>query len=170
MLPLLQCIWTSWVRWGDPQLHSTPKVSLLHASVASGSLIYAPLLWDHVTMHDGGYFWTTLGDQVLHKTWQKVIHIWKGNATTWLLQHDNVPICISLCIYKFLLKHKMTTLLQSYSLDKFFLFPRIKTPPKRRHFDSIQIIQVVLTIALNAVPIDIFEGTYQEWLVCEKNV
>jgi hypothetical protein len=65
-------------------------------------------------------------------------------------------------------KHSVATLPQPpYSPDlapaDFFLFPRIKTALKGRHFESIPAIQAAVTTALNEVPVEDFEGAYQAW-------
>ncbi|PNF20262.1 hypothetical protein B7P43_G15437 [Cryptotermes secundus] len=78
------------------------------------------------------------------------------------------PDHTSLLVREFQAKHHMATLPQPpYSPDlapaNFFLFPRIKTALKGRHFESIQAIQAAVTTALNEVPVEAFEGAYRAW-------
>ena len=63
--------------------------------------------------------------------------VWTNN--TWMLHHDNAPAHASLLIRKFLTKHEITVVPQSaYSPDlapaEFFLFPKLKSSLKGRHF------------------------------------
>jgi hypothetical protein len=71
----------------------------------------------------------------------------KWRTDVWFLLHDNAPAHRSDLIKDFLVKYKVKTLeILHYSPDPaatiFYLFPRLKTTMKRRHFcDASDIIK-----------------------------
>ena len=78
-----------------------------------------------------------LGDAVCRKRPE----LWENQ--TWMLHHDNAPAHALLLISSYLAKHQTSVVPHPpYSPDlapaDFFLFPKLKTTLKGRHFQTIQ--------------------------------
>jgi transposase len=83
-----------------------------------------------------------------------------------MLQHDNVPSHSSLLVRDFLAKHATTVLPQPpYSPDlapaDFFLFPKLKSTLKGRHFESIEAIKTNSLAHLHSIPKTAFQECFR---------
>ena len=75
--------------------------------------------------------------------------IWKGAAMEtgdWQLHHCNAPTYASCLVQRFLVKHQITQVTQSpyrpnLAPCNFWLFPKLKSPLKRKRFQTINEIQ-----------------------------
>uniref|UniRef100_A0A493U176 Histone-lysine N-methyltransferase SETMAR n=3 Tax=Anas TaxID=8835 RepID=A0A493U176_ANAPP len=66
--------------------------------------------------------------------------------------------------------HKVATLPQPpYSPDlappDFFLFPRIKSTLKGKHYTSVEVLQEAVTRELNSIPVQAFLEVYKNWKI-----
>ena len=105
-----QQIQTGWIRWEElPQLHSTPKISLLWALVIRisnlGQLYFETMpqcmILNNIGQSSSAQIWTN-----------GVFCMLKDIAAIWLLHHDNASNCTSLGVHDFLMKHNVAILLQ----------------------------------------------------------
>ena len=89
---------------------------------------------------------------------------WRENR--WMLQHDNAPSHSSFLARDFLAKHSTTVLPQpSYSPDlapaDFILFPKLKSSPKGRRFESIEAIKTNSLANLRCIPKTAFQECFR---------
>ena len=92
--------------------------------------------------------------------------LWENQ--TWMLHHNNVPAHTSLLICSYLAKHQTSIVPHPpYSLDlapaDFFLFPKLKTTLKGRHFQTIDRIQENAIRELHAITESVFQAAFQQW-------
>ena len=84
--------------------------------------------------------------------WFRRLQLWATDD--WQLHHNNVPTHASHLMQSFLVKHQITQVTQSpYSPDlttcNFWLFPKLKSPLKRKRFQTIDEIQENTTGQVN---------------------
>lgn len=100
--------------------------------------------------------------EVLKRLKHKVQRVWPDIADYWRLHHDNVPTQIILIVSDYLVKSGVPTIPQfPYTLvapSDFFLFTRLKTPMKGKHFGTVNRITRACTVALK----DILEEAYRK--------
>jgi len=92
--------------------------------------------------------------------------LWENQ--TWMLHHDNTPTHASLLIRSYLAKHQTSVVPRPpYSPDfapaDFFLFPKLKTTLKGRHFQTIEEIQENAIRELRAITESAFQEALQQW-------
>ena len=97
---------------------------------------------------------------------RKRTELWKNQ--TWILNHDNTTAHTSMLGREFLVKNKTVIVTQSpYSPDfapaDSFLFPKLKTPIKGKHFASIVEIKEKSKQELLAIPICAFQKCFEDW-------
>jgi transposase len=85
-----------------------------------------------------------------------------------MLHHDNAPPHASLFIRSYLTRHHTSVVPHPpYSPDlapaDFFLFPKLKTTLKRRHFQTIEKIQENAVIELRAITESALQEEFQQW-------
>jgi len=95
--------------------------------------------------------------------------LWENQ--TWMLHHDNVPAHALLLIRSYLAKHQTSIMPHPpYSPDlapaDFFLFPKIKTTLKGRHFQTIEEIQENVIRELCTITESAFQEAFQQWKKC----
>ena len=83
-----------------------------------------------------------------------------------MLQHDNAPSHSSFLVRDFLAKHATTVLPQPpYSPDlapaDFFLFPKLKSTLKDRHFESVEAIKTNSLAHLRSIPKKAFQECFR---------
>jgi len=88
-----------------------------------------------------------------------------------MLHHDNTPAHASLVISSYLAKHQTSVVPHPpYSPDlapaNFFLFPKLKTTLKRRHFQTTEEIQVNVIRELRVIAESAFQEAFQQWKKC----
>jgi transposase len=88
-----------------------------------------------------------------------------------MLHHDSAPAHALLLIRSYLAKHQISVVPHPpYSLDlapaDFFLFPKLKTTLKGRHFETIEEIQENTTRGLCAITESAFQEAFQQWKKC----
>jgi len=103
-----------------------------------------------------------LRDAVLRKRPE----LWENQ--TWMLHHDNVLAHVLFLVRSYLAKHQTSVVPHPpYSLDlapaDFFLFPRLKTALKGRHFQTIEEIQENAIRELRAITESAFQEAFQQW-------
>lgn len=110
---------------------------------------WPPLCWILIVEWVLGSVNVAYYSDVLERQRRKVIRVRKGIVATQVLHHGNAPDHTSPRVREFLAKHNAVTLPRPpYSPPAdFFLFPRIKTTLKGRHFDNIEAIQVAVITA-----------------------
>ena len=106
--------------------------------------------------------------EVLQRLRNRVLRVRPEIADEWILHHDNAPSHASIAVKEFLAKKKIPTLPQPpYSPDlapaDFFLFPRLKSCMKGRHFGTIENVQAAVTTILKDISIQEFQGSFQAW-------
>ena len=79
--------------------------------------------------------------EVIH---QKRTELWKNQL--WILHNDNAPAHISMIAHEFLAKNNTVIMLQplyppGLALADFFLFPKLRTSMKGKHFATIEEIK-----------------------------
>ena len=87
---------------------------------------------------------------------------------TWRLHHDNAPAHTAFIVNDYLAKSRVPLVPQPpYSPDvalaDFFLFPRIKSQLKGKHWGTVNTIQEATTRALKDLPVDVFQGAFLAW-------
>jgi hypothetical protein len=82
-------------------------------------------------------------------------------AKNWLFHH-NTPSHISFFTRKFFAKNNMTVVL-SYPTHLTFLFPRLKTKPNGRHFDSTEMIDGDSHVVMNTLTELDFQDVFLKW-------
>jgi hypothetical protein len=101
---------------------------------------------------------------------------WQENR--WMLQHDNAPSHSSFLVHGFLAKHATTVLPEpSYSPDlapaDFFLFPKLKSTLKGRHFESTETIKTNSLAHLRSISKTAFQECFRtlkkRWQRCIQN-
>jgi histone-lysine N-methyltransferase SETMAR len=88
------------------------------------------------------------------------------NSKEWFLLHDNVPACTTGVVVRFLARKQVTVLHHlSYSPDlgpaDFFLFPKLKSQLKGKHFQDISTIQANVTEQIRSIRKDSFKKSFQ---------
>jgi transposase len=88
-----------------------------------------------------------------------------------VLHHDNAPAHLSFLVRNFLAKNQTTTVPQPlYSPDlapaDFFLFPKLKSTLKGRHFDTFDDIKKNSTKDLFTIPKEAFQTWQKCWEQC----
>jgi transposase len=83
-----------------------------------------------------------------------------------MIHHDNAPSHSSFLVRDFLAKHATTVLPQPpYSPDQapadFFLFPKLKSTLKGRHFESIEAIKANSLPHLHSIPKTAFQKCFR---------
>lgn len=106
--------------------------------------------------------------EVLKRLKLRVQRVRPNIATDWKLHHDNAPAHTSFVVSDYLAKTGVTTIPQPpYSPDvappDFFLFPRLKTPMKGKHFGSVDNIKAATTRALKDIPEKDFCAAFDAW-------
>lgn len=86
----------------------------------------------------------------------------------WVLHHDNATVHTCFAVTEVLTRFNVPTLPQPpYSPDlapnDFFLFPRMKRDLKGKRFDSVAAVQKASTKVLDSIPVEEFQGAYQQW-------
>jgi hypothetical protein len=89
----------------------------------------------------------------------------KWSSGTWLLHYDNAP-CLS--VREFLAKYSIPLVPHPpYSPDlapcDFFLFPRLKSTPKRKLIQDVAEIQLNTTRQLQAIPKQAYQTCIEKW-------
>jgi len=97
---------------------------------------------------------------------RKKPELWENQ--TWMLHHDNALAHVSLLIRSYLAKrHTSVVPHPHYSPDvapaDFFLFPKLKTTLKGRHFQTIDDIQENAITELHAITESAFQEAFQQW-------
>jgi transposase len=92
--------------------------------------------------------------------------LWTNQS--WVLHHNNAPAHSSFLVRNFLVKNETTVVPQpTYSPDlapaDFFLFPKLKSTLKGRHFDTFDEIQKNSTKDLFAIPKEASQKAFQIW-------
>ena len=85
-----------------------------------------------------------------------------------ILHHDNAPAHRSLLVLEFLAKNKTVVMSQLPSPSDlapvdFFLFPKLKTPMKAKHFATIKEIKEKAKQELLAIPKSEFQKYFENW-------
>jgi histone-lysine N-methyltransferase SETMAR len=88
------------------------------------------------------------------------------NSKDWFLLRDNTPAHTAGVVVHFLTRKQVTVLHHpSYSPDlapaDFFLFPRLKSQLKGKHFQDISPIQANVTKQIRSIPKDSFKKSFQ---------
>ena len=93
----------------------------------------------------------------LHKAIrQKLTALWKNQ--TWILHHDNgTSWHINACAWIFGQKHP------ALNPGGFFLFPELKTPMKRKRFDTIEELKGKSKLKLLAIPKSAIQNCFADW-------
>jgi len=103
--------------------------------------------------------------EVLKRLRQRVNRVWPGMKDTWRLHHDNAPAHTAFIVNDYLAKSRVPQ--PPYSPDvppaDFFLFPRIKSQLKGKHWGTVNNIQEATTRALRDLPVDVFQGVFLAW-------
>jgi len=114
--------------------------------------------------------WTKLYQEVLARlrdaVRRKRPEMWENE--TWMLHHNNAPAHASLLIRSYLAKHQTSVVPHPPSSPDlapadFFLFPKIKTTLKGRHFQPIEEIQENAIRELRAITESAFQEAFQQW-------
>jgi len=97
---------------------------------------------------------------------RKKPELWENQ--TWMLHHDNALAHVSLLIRSYLAKrHTSVVPHPHYSPGvapaDFFLFPKLKTTLKGRHFQTIDDIQENAITELHAITESAFQEAFQQW-------
>jgi len=92
--------------------------------------------------------------------------LWENQA--WTLHHDNAPAHASLLNRSYLAKHQISIVPHPpYSPDlaptDLFLFPKLKTSFKGRHFQTIEEIQENVIRKLRAITESALQEAFQQW-------
>jgi len=99
--------------------------------------------------------------------------LWENQ--TWMLHHDSAPAHASLLICSYLAKHQTSVVPHPlYSPDlapaHFFLFPKLQTTLKGRHFQTIEESQENAIGELRTITVSAFQETFQQgkkfWVQC----
>lgn len=106
--------------------------------------------------------------EVLGRLRQRVFRVRPEIGSTWILHHDNAPSHSALAVREFLAEKHITVLPHPpYSPDlapcDFFIFPKMKKGMKGHHFGSVDNVQGATTQALKVIPLEDFQGCYEEW-------
>ena len=99
-------------------------------------------------------------------------YVWA--TSDWQLHQDNAPTHASPTLQSFLAKHQITCITQSpYSPDlapcDSWFFLKLKSPLKRKRFQSISEIQENMTEQLMAIPTQDFAECFEQWKRCWEN-
>ena len=106
--------------------------------------------------------------EVLQRLRIRVARVRPEIADEWILHHDNALSHSSIMVREFLAKKKIPTLPQPpYSPDlapaDFFLFPRLKSCMKGKHFGTTENVQAAVTTTLKDISIQEFQASFQTW-------
>jgi hypothetical protein len=88
------------------------------------------------------------------------------NSKEWFLLHDNAPAHTACVVARFLARKQVTVLhhpsyLPNLAPVDFFLFPKLKSQLKGKHFQDISIIQANVTEQIRPVLKDSFKKSFQ---------
>uniref|UniRef100_V5GSS2 Mariner Mos1 transposase n=1 Tax=Anoplophora glabripennis TaxID=217634 RepID=V5GSS2_ANOGL len=108
--------------------------------------------------------------EVLKRLKRRVQRVRLDIANDWKLHHDNAPAHSSFLFTNYLAKAGVPTIPQPpYSPNMappdFFLFPRLKTPMKGKHFETIEGIQAACTTALKCIPEEDYRHAFDSWKI-----
>jgi len=105
---------------------------------------------------------------VLERLRKRFRRVRRDIADDWVLQHDNAPAHTALSIQEFLAKKNIPVLPHPpYSPDlapcNLYLFPKLKSKLKGRHFGTMVNIQKIVTDELNTLTENDFKYCYDQW-------
>ena len=90
-----------------------------------------------------------------------------GIARTWKQHHEYAPFHTAVSVNDYWQKKHFCGSSAPYSPDlspcDVFLFPRLKTLLKGRHFGTLNNIQKSVTDELKGIPAEDFQHCYEEW-------
>jgi len=105
--------------------------------------------------------------QALERLRNRVVRVLRGIVNTRFLHHDNAPSHKSFAVREFLAQHNITTLPHPPNSPDlapcdFFLFPKLKTHLKLKHFGTVENVQTAARRALNNISSEDFLHYYEE--------
>lgn len=108
--------------------------------------------------------------EVLRRLKHRVQRVRPDIAHNWKLHHDNAPAHSAFIISDYLANAGVPTIPQPpYSPDvappDFFLFPRLKTPMKGKHFGTVGGIKRACTAALKDIPEEAYRNAFESWKI-----
>lgn len=106
--------------------------------------------------------------EVLKRLQRRVNRVRPQIAANWRIHHDNAPSHTSFVVNEHLAKQGIVTIPQPpYSPDlapaDFFLFPKVKTALKGRHYGTLDAVKAACTRALKDVSVTDFHGAFVAW-------